>query len=93
MLRVERRNGKTFLTTKNEISDIDIDMHIKRINYEIQNIERNILGLQQRKNNLLSQLNKLAAIKQEIEKGAGPTDPAPAVEEIQSPSAEIPDSR
>ena len=76
MLRVEKRNGKVFLVTEREASNIDIDNHIKRINHEIKNIEHNILGLQQRKENLLSQLSKLTSIKQEIEKGAGPTDPA-----------------
>lgn len=68
--------NKNVVTVQKEVPINEVDKLIRVTQQLIENTDRNIVGLQQRRENLLNQLDNLIVIKDSAEKEAGPIDPA-----------------
>jgi len=74
----EKRGEKIVIIQEREIHEVEVEQAIKRKKYELGNIERNMMYLQKRREDLMQQINKLNSIKEKINtEGVGSTDPAP----------------
>lgn len=66
MAKFIEKDGKSFIVTENEISLDDFDNSIKIIQTQIDNIDHNMKGLQQRRDVLSVKLGQLNAIKNSL---------------------------
>jgi len=60
------KDGKSIVVIDNEIELNELENSIKIIQTQIDNIDYNIKGLQQRRENLVNKLNQLNAIKDSL---------------------------
>ena len=77
MTQLVEKNGKKVILIEQEINLDDIDKHIRFYGNMVQNIDRNIRGFQQRREKLVTELNRITAIKVSLPKETGSIeDPA-----------------
>lgn len=66
MAKLIERNGKSVVITQNEMDLNDLDNSIKIIQVQIDNIDYNMKGLQQRREALSVKLDQLNTIKNSL---------------------------
>ncbi|HOV80321.1 MAG TPA: hypothetical protein PK728_09485 [Bacillota bacterium] len=72
------KDGKSIVVIDNEIELNELENSIKIIQAQIDNIDYNIKGLQQRRENLVNKLNQLNAIKESLPIAEAGATTAPA---------------
>jgi chaperonin cofactor prefoldin len=74
--KVIEKDGNRIIVVEKEVSFKELDKRFEMLKNQLSNIDRNIKGLQQRREKIMFELKNLTDIKDLIEKEAESIDPA-----------------